>query len=596
MAVGQEGPWLVKSGGRIMGPYSKGQLEQLLKTREFVVLDEISQPFRRWHCIKDVPTFAKIVEELRVQNLKFGGDDTVSTTMDATGTITVTDPNDDFGFDETTDNIGNFQKSMGEIVYDDVSDGYDVKTEHTAPGGVKSFGYQNDTLIAKQAQATARLAWLVTGAILFGVVAFIIYNRFVSQPMAKKGSATEVKNQAMEALEAGDYAVALDRFQKANRLNPSDKDLFTYLGTLQVQIGKQTVEGRRKLQEVVATGKGVFPMRAMTAIGIADLIDGESRTADEHFKKALAQDTYYAPAKINLGASALQRKESQVAREWLSSVVEQGTEDGAAHLMLAEANINLYQEEQQKTFLEQGQKQLTKLMQTSRDYYQEAALMLAYMDFVAGDLEGVMRKVELVLDVDPQMTDDHRHDLFVYRGRIGWDVLSKLCVKMALGIEQTARVKALRGYCQFKAGSEIEALKWVDDAAAQGTKDPLVQAVYAFVLDGVGQETRASVALNKANELNKKMKLALPVLLQARFNARANKPAQALKLWQELYAIDDKSVVGLTGIAQSHFDMKNYSEAQSFLFDGFRLSRAYRPLIRLKKEAEREGLLPKDNF
>ena len=167
---------------------------------------------------------------------------------------------------------------------------------------------------------------------------------------------------------------------------------------------------------------------------------------------------------------------------------------------------------------------------------------------------------------------------------------------MTESLDATARVKALRSYCLFRGGKEVEALKAADDAAAQGVKDPLVQAIYAFVLDGVGQETRASVALGKANELNRRTKLSLPVILQGRFFSRANKPDLALKQWQQVYSLDDKSVVGLTGIAQSHFSMKNYSEAQSYLFDGFRLSRSYRPLIRLKKEAEREGLLPKDSF
>ncbi|MCB0386255.1 MAG: hypothetical protein KDD43_12755, partial [Bdellovibrionales bacterium] len=429
-----------------------------------------------------------------------------------------------------------------------------------------------------------------------GVVAFIIYNRFVAQPIQKKGTASDVKNLAMEAITIGDYNEALQLFQKANRLNPSDKGIFAYLGTLEIQVGGQTVEGRRKLQEVVTSGKGVFPKLAVTAIGIADLIDGESRTADEHFKKAISQDTYYAPAKINLGASALQRQEYQTARDWLYSVVDQGTEEGAAYLMLAEANVNLFKQEKRRSYLEQGQKQLTRLMQTTYDYYQESALMLAYMDFVVGNLDGVMKRVELILDVDPQMTDDHRHDLFVYRGRISWEALSKTCVTMAKDLEQTARVKALRGYCLFRGGNEVEALKWADDAAAQGVKDPLVQAVYAYVLDGVGQETRASVALGKANDLNRKTKLMLPKVLQARFYSRSNKHELALKQWLDVYGLDDKSIVGLTGIAQSHFAKKNYSEAQSYLFDGFRLSRSYRPLIRLKKEAEREGLLPKDSF
>jgi tetratricopeptide (TPR) repeat protein len=171
-----------------------------------------------------------------------------------------------------------------------------------------------------------------------------------------------------------------------------------------------------------------------------------------------------------------------------------------------------------------------------------------------------------------------------------------MCLQMVGGLTLSPRVKALRGYCYFRGGQEVEALKSVDDAAAQGVKDALVQSLYAFILDGIGQETRASVALGKATELNASIRLALPMILQGRFYARAGKHKMALELWQSLYRADEKSLVGLAGLAEAHFSLKNYSEAQGYLVEGFRLSKDYRPLYRVKKRAEREGLMPKGSF
>ncbi|MBK7843652.1 MAG: hypothetical protein IPJ71_08165 [Bdellovibrionales bacterium] len=591
----QDKPWLVKSGGRVVGPYSKQQVEQLLRSREISVMDEVSQPCRRWNCAKDVPFFAKVIEEVRVQNFKFG-EDTVTTAIEGTGTITVTEPVDGAVLDDRTDDLNKFQRSRAEIVYEDIDDGSRPSSQAGGSQPYKSFGYQNDMVIANQARATARLAWLVTGAILFGIGTFVFYNRFVAVPFQNRETATDVKRLAMESLVVGDYAEAMEGFQKAYRLDPRDGDIYAYLGTLQIQVAGQTVVGRRKLQEVISSGRGVFPKLAMTAIGIADLIDGDSISADDKFKQVLALDPYYAPAKINLGASALQRREFKIAREWLSSVVDQGIDEGAAYLMLAEADINLYREEKDPSYLEHAQKQLTRLMQKSFDYFQEAALMLGYIDFIAGRNEQLEQKLGLILDIDPMQTEDHRHDLFVYRGRVSWKSLHQLCLQMVGGLTPSPRVKALRGYCYFRGGQEVEALKSVDDAAAQGVKDALVQSLYAFILDGIGQETRASVALGKATELNASIRLALPMILQGRFYARAGKHKMALELWQSLYRADEKSLVGLAGLAEAHFSLKNYSEAQGYLVEGFRLSKDYRPLYRVKKRAEREGLMPKGSF
>lgn len=486
---------------------------------------------------------------------------------------------------------------MDDIVYDDIDDGTHLKAETSNNGtSVNSFGYQNDAIVAQKARTVSRLAWLGVGALFFVVAAFITYSHFIAQPIQEKEYVSDIRNIAMEALTIGDYEKSLEYFQKAYLLDSEDKEFYIYLGTLLIQVGDQTVEGRRRLQEVINSGKGVFQKLAITAVGIADLIDGEYTSADENFMKALTEDSHYAPAKINLGASALQRGEYKEARKWFFSAIEQGTTEGAAYLMLAEANINLFHQTKQRIFLEQGQKQLIRLMQTNYDYYQEAALVLAYMDYISGDMDKVKNKIELILDVDPNLTEDHLHDLFVYRGRISWSVLSNWCIQMVKDLDVDVSVKALHSYCLFKGGKEVEALKWAGDAVTQGARDPLVQAVYAYILDGVGQETRASVALGRANELNRQAKLMLPMILQGRFYTRANKPDLAFKQWQKIYSLDNKSIVSVAGIAQFHFNMKNYSGAQNYLFKGFRLSRFYRPLIHLKKNAEREDIFFKENF
>ncbi len=57
--------WLVKSGDHILGPFTTAVVVEKVRSKELVVIDEISQPRSRWRYIRDVPAFAAIVEEVR---------------------------------------------------------------------------------------------------------------------------------------------------------------------------------------------------------------------------------------------------------------------------------------------------------------------------------------------------------------------------------------------------------------------------------------------------------------------------------------------------------------------------------------------------
>jgi tetratricopeptide (TPR) repeat protein len=57
--------WLVKSGDRILGPFSVDAIEARLGSRDLVAIDEVCSPGGRWHYLRDEPRFAKALETLR---------------------------------------------------------------------------------------------------------------------------------------------------------------------------------------------------------------------------------------------------------------------------------------------------------------------------------------------------------------------------------------------------------------------------------------------------------------------------------------------------------------------------------------------------
>ncbi|MCE3011139.1 MAG: hypothetical protein LW875_11070 [Proteobacteria bacterium] len=59
--------WIVKTSGRVVGPYSTGQLKVELLKRHISVIDEIKKPKGRWTFLREHPELAGLLDEVRRQ-------------------------------------------------------------------------------------------------------------------------------------------------------------------------------------------------------------------------------------------------------------------------------------------------------------------------------------------------------------------------------------------------------------------------------------------------------------------------------------------------------------------------------------------------
>src|SRR5260221_5099074 len=109
-----EEAWLVKSSGRILGPFQSEKIIDLLRSREASVLDEVSAPLRRWQTIQYHPDFKEIVANIRKANVS---DKTEATwtpnTMTANLTQTLTDLSGGELTEELTNDLEGFEGRNG---------------------------------------------------------------------------------------------------------------------------------------------------------------------------------------------------------------------------------------------------------------------------------------------------------------------------------------------------------------------------------------------------------------------------------------------------------------------------------------------------
>jgi hypothetical protein len=121
--MSQDAKWMVRSGGRISGPYSKRQIPELLKSREVHLRDEVSEPFSRWITLEFHSQFADEVDAFK-REIHSEKTEVSLTPAETTGfgiTQTTTDLADSELTQEITHDLSGFTNTK-EIVIDDVQD------------------------------------------------------------------------------------------------------------------------------------------------------------------------------------------------------------------------------------------------------------------------------------------------------------------------------------------------------------------------------------------------------------------------------------------------------------------------------------------
>lgn len=572
--------WLAKSNGRVLGPYTDRQIGDLLLERVLVPLDEICPSFGRWEYIRDIPYYAKIIEDLRIRNLRASADDTTTVGdqefSDArTATVSAVMP------DDSTQEISSVQAFMvQDIAFNSTEDSPTVNTN--AKLNMNAYTHSNDFIVRKKSNETARWLWVVTVVVITLSLSVIIFRKQVVQPIRNKSAYEENIATAMDALESGEYQVALDNFKKAYAIDPKDKSIYLYLGILQIQIENQSLSGRNLLEKLVEDG-GFELKRVYTGIGLSYLKENDLTSAELQFAKALEVDDSFRPAIINIGAAAIMGDHLDKAEKYLLRAIREDGPDGAEVLMLVELHMNAFRASKELSHLEAALRFLHEYRKQSTVYRIEMAIADAYISVLRGDNSKAYKDIDKILDMDFIESGSHRMNLFVFRDLISWSKVSQWCLRQTENLEPNSHVVAFEGICLLMAGDIPSATRKIDDALAQTPKDPLVLSAYGMLLQNVNAMDRMSVVIDKAIENDSQAKYRQPMRLKAWLCQTNGDFECAQKYWGQLLNLNPDSLSALAGVTQSELHNKNVKAAKELLVRGLNISNSYRPLFKLNK-------------
>lgn len=573
--MARENNWLVRSGGRIIGPYKSGQIPQLLKSREIQLRDEIAAPLSRWFPLERHPDFVEEVEQFKREILTEKTE--ISFTPTETGaTQTSTDLVDSELTEEITQDLSGFTNTR-EIVVDDVQDipGSQKRNLETAQYQLK--GLDSSPYVRGRSK---KASFLIQGAVLLcalGAAAFI-FLRFQNQrPAMERLSTSQVKSVVLKLIERGEYSEALNVMQSKQGEPGFVSELGIYYALLSLQEDGQSLTARRILTQLLESQPDL-KVRALTGIGLSYLVDQSYSQAKGNFQRALAADSTFVAAKVDLLISDYLSGSSQdfsqyLLEPWIKSEAEALITSSLA-LMKRDARMHF----------DQVIKALEVYSSHAYDFQLEAKFIAQYLKWRKNPNREDLSFWEDLVDTDPLLTDLHRHNVFVYRKHLSWNSLLPYCIQMTKG--KIARIEAqlLNAFCHFKAGRFQEARMQTEAVVDKNPKYGLGQAWYALTLRESGSADQASVALGRALEADRKQSYRLPLLLQGRFCDSAKNWSCAYESWKKLLEIDYTNLAAIAGLAKINHLQQSQAEGEKFLKRGLALSPDYKPFLALKDE------------
>ncbi|MEO0337235.1 MAG: hypothetical protein AAF202_12635, partial [Pseudomonadota bacterium] len=271
--------------------------------------------------------------------------------------------------------------------------------------------------------------------------------------------------------------------------------------------------------------------------------------------------------------------------------LRRSTSRGEPHLMKAQSLLELWKQEKDDRYLEQARLGIESYLNEFSDYRQEALLLKAFADYGLSDYKEAEASVDMLIDTDPFLTDEHAKDPTVYRDTLEWSALLDWCQALVKGMSSTSHLETLHALCLVQTDDkEIEAREVINAAINQAPQDPLVHSVFAFVNWHLGSDIKAELLATKAIEMNQGSATKLPYIIKARICESLENFECSLEQWKEVQQRDQASVSAMGGISTSYLNLKKFSQFETSFNTARKYARYYKPLLRAQVKASKEGL------
>jgi len=582
--------WLVKSNGKIQGPYTSDEVESNLRSNIIVTHDEISRPLGRWKLLRDEEQFRLVINEIRN---KQSSKSEIDQEITDSGTITDAD-----GVTMPIDLTLDRSFTSSEILLKGVEEQSEREVESAPTQNsrdiLKSYASKDDQRVQKELKMTnqGRL-WIALGILIIASVFALLKltNTQIGGQSARNESFQELMQSGLKAEKVGDYSKAYDYFSEARTLRPNDSEMLLHLAPLTLFNYREQMQAQRMFKEILENERGInYQKTAYLGIGLIALLSHELAVAKENFNNALKLDVDFVAAHANLGIVYYFEDQLDLARNSLFTAMnkKRGGIDGAVQVSLADVMIAISEKEngENKTkLLKSTHEGLSAYLSYNQDYQQEVLVKDALILYLLSDKKSASDRIHEFLDIDPEKTELHIHDWGLFQERASWGVLVENVKKIVSEVSPSPRLSAALGLAMYRSGEKIDGRQSIEQALAQSPQDPLLMALLGWVQIKLGNRDLGIVNIKQAAQVAQQ-KVKLPFILQARLCVEEKDYACAKKNWDQVLLIDKNSIEAYHGMGQIEWNKKNLDGALTWVKQGLAFDSTYIPLLKLSQEIQ----------
>ena len=224
---------------------------------------------------------------------------------------------------------------------------------------------------------------------------------------------------------------------------------------------------------------------------------------------------------------------------------------------------------------------LQTVIEKKQDYYQESLVIMAHIHQQNDRDEEALSLVRILLNVDPHLTENHYHDVFIDRTLYSWKELVPLCEDIYHSQSDNKFYTAFYAYCLARVQDYESAQRLIQQARRMDSGNTLFTALHAYIAKASHLDEESTLILGNALQNNSEFNYELPYILQAQFCETKQDWSCAVNNWLLILKINPDSLSALGGMAYSKYQEAHYEEAREYIQRGLKadIDNSYSPLI-----------------
>ncbi|MFN7727540.1 MAG: hypothetical protein ACK5P7_00090 [Bdellovibrio sp.] len=492
--------WLVKSSGRVLGPFTLEELIQHLRARTLSIIDEVRDPGTRWNFIREHPLLRDLVRQLREE--QDATHDSTQTTFVGGRTVTMSVTENLAQEGEVTPNPTGMTSSGSQDVRP--ISGTERNVSSTFGGG-RGYGSMADPRVHSHLQKRTNFSRNVLFGVAFALIAgsgVYFYTQKKNRVVATDQARAFVK-LAREQARYGQSGKALEFLLRARGALPfSVEDRLLY-SELLLQVEGKTVEAQRALSEI----QNLQDPRLLREMSLAKILiflkEQRWNEASVEINNLLSFNPKDEEALHNMALLQYYQGLYTTSMQTANRLIEGGYRSTELLILKGLLALSWPEKAGQVLRLSQAADEIKTDLDENFELHFEKSLLYLTLKIQSGKFEEVQQWLKAMWVADPFDSRNFSQNLLIDHQIIGWDRLAPICNRISQTLPDHEGTKGIQALCLFFQGESASALQRLDESRKQLSQSGLLAAIQSLMYLQVGRpaEGKALLQLSQGEPL-----------------------------------------------------------------------------------------------